>query len=158
MVDARYRTRARMRPALMALALTLAGAAVAACGASGPSATSAGGSVSTAPVGASAATSSGTGADMASVCRHLQNLKSLDYAFGASFSIVQALDSASKAMTLKDLQAFAAEAPAELQTAVTDLTAFWTALAADPNSVTESDPRLVGATATLGAWLAAHCA
>ena len=133
------------------LALTLM-----ACGGAGASGSAA---APTVPPGlASAAASLAGGAGTAAVCRDLNNLKSLDYAFGASFSIMQALDAGSKAQTLKDLQAFQAEAPAEIQTAASDLVAFWTALSADPNSVTESDTRFVSAAQTLGAWLAANCA
>ena len=98
------------------------------------------------------------GGGNAATCRDLQNLKSLDYAFGASFSIIKSLDASGKALTLQHLQAFLAEAPPELQSAVTDLAAFWTALIADPNSVTESDPRLTSATQKFNDWLAANCA
>lgn len=103
------------------------------------------------------ATSAGGTTDTAALCRHLTNLKSLDYAFGASFSIVKSLDASGKALTIQHLTEFAAEAPAELQSAVADLIAVWTALAADPNSVTESDPRIASATKTLSDWLAANC-
>ena len=104
------------------------------------------------------ATTGGGTTDTAAVCRHLASLKSLDYAFGASFSIVKSLDASGKALTLQHLTEFAAEAPAELQGAVADLIAVWTALAADPNSVTESDPRIASATKALTDWLAANCA
>lgn len=147
-------TAARRSVAMIApvtLALTLM-----ACGGAGASGSAAAPTVP--PVLASAAASLAGGAGTAAACRDLNNLKSLDYAFGASFSIMQALDAGSKAQTLKDLQAFQAEAPPEIQSAATDLVAFWTALSTDPNSVTESDTRLVSAAQTLGAWLAANCA
>ena len=139
------------RLSIPSIALAI-GVALAACS------SGAGSSATVPPALQSAAASLGAGGGSAAVCRDLNNLKSLDYAFGASFSIIQSLDAGSKAQTLKDLQAFQAEAPAELQSSVTDLIAFWTALSNDPNSVTESDPRLVTAAQTLGAWVAANCA
>lgn len=144
----------RPRIATLVLAVGLAVATVAGCGGA---AASSGAPAGTTPPVQTAAAAPSVGLDAAAACRQLQNLKSLDYAFGASFSVIQALDAASKSMTVKDLQAFQAAAPAELQQPVTDLIAFWTALSQDPNSVTESDTRLVSATAALGAWLTANC-
>src|SRR5215207_4996260 len=134
--------------------------AVAACGptpgaTSGPAAT---GPAATSVTSTEAAATSGAGGDLTAVCRHLTNLKSLDYAFDAPFSVVSSLAAESKAQTLADLQTFRAEAPAELQASVDDLIAVWTELSQSGNSVTETDPRLVGAAATLGAWLPADCA
>ena len=110
-----------------------------------------------APTDAAASTGGGTGADVATVCRHLTNLKSNDYAFGVSFSNIAALAASSKQQTLTDLQAFVQEAPAEIQPQAVALLAFWTQLAADPNSVQEGDARLTQANDALNAWLTANC-
>jgi hypothetical protein len=117
-----------------------------------------------APTGTLAATSQATippttsaGADFAAVCRHLANLTDLDYAFGKSFTNVSSLDAAGKAQTLKDVQAFAAEAPPELSQAATDLVGLWTDLVNNPQSVTESDPRWAEATNSISAWRTANC-
>jgi hypothetical protein len=143
------------RLTLAAVALALS-AAFAACSSAGAGSSAA---VSTIPpVLQSAAASFAAGGGSAAVCRDLTNLKTLDNAFGASFSVIQNLDASSKAQTLKDLQAFQAEAPAELQSSVTSLTEFWTALSTDPSSVTETDPRFVTAAQTIAAWAAANCA
>jgi hypothetical protein len=103
------------------------------------------------------AQSASAGADFAAVCRHLANLTDLDYAFGKSFSIIQNLDDAGKAQTLKDVQAFAAEAPPELAQAAADLVGLWTDLVNNPQSVTESDPRWAEATNSISAWRTANC-
>ena len=111
-----------------------------------------------APTDAAASSAGGgSGASLATVCRHLTNLKSMDYAFGVSFSNIAALAASSKQQTLTDLQAFVQEAPAEIQPQAVALLAFWTELAADPNSVKEDDPRLTQANDTLSAWLTANC-
>jgi len=142
------------RHTLPVLALVL-GAAFAACSSAGASSSA---TVPTIPpLLQSAAASFAAGGGSAAVCRDLTNLKTLDYAFGASFSVIQNLDASSKAQTLKDLQAFKAEAPAELQSSVTDLIAFWTALSTNPSSVTETDPRFVTSAQTIAAWAAANC-
>jgi hypothetical protein len=109
---------------------------------------------SSAPV---ATSSGGVTVDTATLCRDLTNLKSLDYAFGASFSIMQSLDASGKALTLQHLTTFAAKAPAELKTAVTDLIAVWTALAADPNSVSSDDARITSATQAITGWISTNC-
>jgi hypothetical protein len=141
---------------VLAVGVLLVG--IAGCG--GGSAPSSSNSVAatSAPGQTTAAASSAGGAATAIVCRHLKDLKSLDYAFAANFSILQSLDASSKALTLQHLQAFLAEAPPDLQQAVTDLIAFWTALGQNPTSVTDSDPRLDSATSTLTSWLAKNCA
>ncbi len=110
-----------------------------------------------APTDAGASPAGGGGATLASVCRHLTNLKSMDYAFGQSFTNIAALADSSKAQTITDLQAFVQEAPAEIQPQAAALLAFWTELAANSGSVNENDPRLTDATAKLGAWLSANC-
>ena len=113
-----------------------------------------------APASSDAAASSaggGSGASLASVCRHLTNLKSMDYAFGVSFSNIAALADSSKQQTLSDLQAFVQEAPADIQPQAAALLAFWTELAANSGSVNENDPRLADANDKLGAWLTANC-
>ncbi|HEY3336738.1 MAG TPA: hypothetical protein VGK16_16030 [Candidatus Limnocylindrales bacterium] len=148
--------------AACATATLLLAVFVAACGGASSSSVATGGALeSTAPlesiVPAVSAAASAAG-DAAATCRALSNLKDLDYAFGAgSFAVIQALDAASKARTVTDLTTFAAGAPPELRSAATDLVAFWTALAADPSSVTADDPRLTGATATLKDWMTANC-
>ena len=136
--------------------LALSAAIVAACGGGGTP-TIAGATQPPTTSGPIATTAGGGTTDTAAICRDLTNLKGMDYAFGASFSIVQSLDAGGKALTLQHLQEFATEAPTELQAAVADLIAIWTALAADPNSVTESDPRIASATQVLTDWLAANC-
>ena len=146
------RLHARLRLTLLATAMVIV---TAACGNSPAGQTS---PVSTlAPQSTDAGVPTAAGGGSAAACRDLKNLKSLDYAFGASFSIIKSLDASGKALTLQHLEAFVAEAPPELQSAATDLAAFWTALIADPNSVTESDPRLTSATQKLNDWLAANC-
>jgi hypothetical protein len=144
---------ARIRFTLLAAAMAIA---TVACG-NTPAAQTAPASTP-APQSTDAGVPTAAGGGSAAACRDLKNLKSLDYAFGASFSIIKSLDASGKALTLQHLQAFVAEAPAELQSAVADLAAFWTAMIADPNSVTESDPRLTSATQKLNDWLAANCA
>jgi hypothetical protein len=99
----------------------------------------------------------GSGADVATICRHLTNLKSNDYAFGVSFSNIAALAASSKQQTLADLQAFVQEAPTDIQPQAAALLAFWTELAANSSSVNENDPRLTQANDALNAWLAANC-
>lgn len=99
----------------------------------------------------------GSGASLASVCRHLTNLKSMDDAFGVSFSNIAALADSSKQQTLTDLQAFVQEAPAEIQPQAAALLAFWTELAANSSSVKEDDPRFTQANDALSAWLTANC-
>jgi hypothetical protein len=107
--------------------------------------------------GAAASAAGGTGADVATVCRHLTNLKSNDYAFGVAFSNIAALADSSKQQTLTDLQAFVQEAPADIQPQAAALLAFWTELAANSSSVTADDPRLTQANDALNAWLTANC-
>jgi hypothetical protein len=103
-------------------------------------------------------TSSGSGsADTAKICRDLNTLKSLDYAFGAPFSSVQSLADASKAQTFTDVSGFVSEAPPELQTAANDLLGLWSDLVNNPQSVTESDPRWAEATNSINTWVAANC-
>jgi hypothetical protein len=110
-----------------------------------------------APNEASSPPAGASGTSLAAVCRHLTNLKSMDYAFGQSFSNIAALAAASKQQTITDLQAFVQEAPPEIQPQAAALLAFWTELAASSGSVTESDPRLTQANDALGAWLTANC-
>jgi hypothetical protein len=135
---------------------------VTACGGASSSSVATGGPLeSTAPlesIAPQASAAASAAGDAAATCRALSNLKDLDYAFGAgSFAVIQALDAASKARTIDDLKAFAASAPPELQSAAADLAAFWTALAADPSSVSAEDPRLTSAATTLSGWMAANC-
>ena len=145
----------------LVLGLGLVAAIVGACGGS-PAAstvTQTAPPAATEPAASDAASPAGggSGASLASVCRHLTNLKSMDYAFGVSFSNISALDDASKQNTLANLTTFVGEAPAEIQPQAAALLAFWTELAADSNSVNGDDPRFNEATTALGAWLAANC-
>jgi len=93
----------------------------------------------------------------AAICRNLDSLTNLDYAFGKPFSVVQNLDAASKALTLQHLTQFAQTAPVELLPAAQALVELWTDLSTDPSSVSESDPRWQQATDSINAWKAAHC-
>jgi len=161
MADPRgIRSRAPLRRGSLLLALGLAATILGACSGSpaasnAPAPTTA--ASAEAPTDAASPAGGGSGATVATVCRHLTNLKSMDYAFGASFSNIAALDDAGKQQTLTDLQAFAQEAPPEIQAAAVGLLAFWTELAANSSSVTESDPRFTQANEALTAWLAANC-
>lgn len=108
---------------------------------------------STATVGSTA-----TGGVVASaICRNLDNLTNMDYAFGKPFTIVQGLDAASKALTLQHLTEFAATAPVELAPAGAALVGLWTDLVNNPASVSESDPRWTQATDSINAWRDANC-
>ena len=93
----------------------------------------------------------------AAICRNLDSLTNVDYAFGKPFSVVQNLDAASKALTLQHLTQFAQTAPVELLPAAQALVELWTDLSTDPSSVSESDPRWQQATDSINAWKAAHC-
>jgi hypothetical protein len=150
------RTPISMRFAMLA-ALATSAAVFAACGGGGTPTIAVATQAPAGTSGPAATTSLGGTVDTTAVCRDLTNLKSLDYAFGASFSVIKSLDAGAMALTLQHLQTFAAEAPPELQGAVADLIAVWTQLAADPNSVTESDPRIASATQKLTDWLTANC-
>jgi hypothetical protein len=102
--------------------------------------------------------STATGGVVASaICRNLDNLTNLDYAFGKPFTIVQGLDAASKALTLQHLTEFAQTAPVELAPAAAALVGLWTDLSTNPSSVSESDPRWKQATDSINAWRAANC-
>jgi len=140
---------------VLAIAAACGGAAAptASTSTAGPTATAAATTAAALPT--SAATASG--ADVTALCRDLENLTSLDYAFGKPFSIVQSLANDSKALTLQHVQDFAASAPPELETAADDLVGLWTDLAADPTSVSESDPRWAEATDSISAWRDANC-
>jgi len=104
-----------------------------------------------------AGASASTGGDFSALCRDLQNLTDLDYAFGKPFSIVQSLAADSKALTLQHLIGFAASAPPELASAAGDLVGLWTDLVNDPQSVSESDPRWASATDSINTWRDANC-
>jgi hypothetical protein len=97
------------------------------------------------------------GVATAAICRNLDNLTNLDYAFGKPFTIVQGLDATSKALTLQHLTEFAQTAPVELAPAAAALVGLWTDLSTNPSSVSESDPRWAQATDSINAWRDAHC-
>jgi hypothetical protein len=106
------------------------------------------------PTGAPSAT---TGVVASAICRNLNDLSNLDYAFGKPFSVVQNLDATSKALTLQHLTEFAQTAPVELAPAAAALVGLWTDLSTNPTSVSESDPRWQQATDSINAWKAANC-
>lgn len=138
-------------PAMLAIAV------VAACGGGAtPTISPTAGAQST-PIPAASTPAGGSG-DFTAVCRDLDNLHNLDYAYGQSFNIVSTLEDSSKALTLQHVQAFAAEAPPELATAAADLVGLWTDLVNDSSSVTESDPRWAEATDSINAWRTQNCA
>jgi hypothetical protein len=97
------------------------------------------------------------GALTAAVCRNLDNLANLDYAFGKPFNVVQNLDATSKALTLQHLTEFAQTAPAELLPAAQALVGLWTDLSTNPSAVSQTDPRWQQATDSINAWRAANC-
>ena len=145
-----------MLPAIrFALPAALVFAVAAACG--GGSSPTTRPTTGATPTVAPAASTPAGGADFTAVCRDLENLHSLDYAYGQSFSIVSTLEDSSKTLTLQHVQDFAAEAPPELSTAANDLVGLWTDLVNDPTSVTESDPRWAEATDSINAWRTANC-
>lgn len=106
------------------------------------------------PTGAPTAS---TGVVASATCRTLNDLSNNDYAFGKSFSVVQNLDAASKALTLQDVTEFAASAPVELAPAGAALVGLWTDLVNNPSAVSESDPRWQQATDSINTWKAANC-
>jgi len=132
-------------------------ALVAACGGAAAPTTRPTGTAAQPTATAGQSTAASGGVLTAAVCRNLNDLSNLDYAFGKPFSVVQNLAATSKALTLQHLTEFAASAPVELAPAAAALVGLWTDLSTNPSSVSESDPRWQQATDSINAWKAANC-